>query len=271
MSDTGRYDPNAVEGDASGGGQYITAKDLRIWGIALVVIAIFAFPIYKVLEGNSERHRCIVDLQAVYEAVNLYAGEHDNRYPPLARLDPDGKPSLGDTGLPYTWASDAAAFMTKRASFTCPSSDPSENVRSESAGGGEIASSYGMYIPDGGTLTTLVESPDDAILVAETANLGVKGSFDPMPYPSSRPDGFAIGWSDGNSAPTKKTAGITRLALFEENGKRTRGRHGNYVQAMTASGRLLRLTADDTAYRLDGVSGINPHWRLPTGFRPAGG
>lgn len=274
MSD-GPYDPNAVEGDKSSGGQYIQRKDLKVWGIALVVLGVASFPIYKVLEGNSERHVCINNLGEMYKAIQLYAGEHDNRLPPVARTEADGfTPSLGEGGHPYTWVSDVDVFMTKRASFLCPTASPEENVLNESAAkaNATVPSSYGMYTPYGSVLVSLIESPDAIVLVAETSNRGAKTTLDPTPYGEGLPDGFAIGWNNSNAEPDKKTDAVTRLAFpGSAKGTTLEGRHGNFIQALTASGELIKLSPEDAAYRFEGVSGAAPHWKLPPGYRGPGG
>lgn len=273
MSDTqGPYDPNAVEGDKSAGGQYVQIKDLKVWGLALLVLAAFSYPIYKLLEKNSERHLCIVNLGAIYEAANLYAGEHDNRFPPVARTQADGyTPTLGTGGNPYTWVSDVGTFMSSRANFRCPSADPEEIVHNESAttAGATVPSSYGMYAPYGGVLVSLVENPDDVVLISETSTNGAKGTTDPKPFGSSLPDGFAIGWSDSNASPSKRTQNVTRLAFpGSEKGEAKEGRHGTFIQALTASGKLIKLEPGDAAFGGLGTS-TNLHWKLPPGFRIA--
>ncbi|RYG17531.1 hypothetical protein EON82_23750, partial [bacterium] len=203
MSETGgAFDPNAVEGERPSGSQYIQLKDLRIWAIALGLLSIPCYFVYKVLEGNSERHRCISNLGAIYSAVNLYAEQHDNRFPPMARTESDFvTPTPSPQGHPYTWVSDVSAFMNTRQNFVCPTAEDAEVVRNESPESTKktVNSAYGMYIPYGGILTSLVESPDDVVLIAETSNRGAKDTFDPMPYRSSLPDGFTIGWSDSNA------------------------------------------------------------------------
>ncbi len=274
MSDSsGPYDPNAIEGEKPAGSQYISLKDVRIGAIFVALLSVPCYFVYKVLEGNSERHRCIVNLGAVYEAINLYAGEHDNRFPPIARTDVDGyTPTLGTTGKPYTWVSDVGAFMTSRASFLCPTAEPGEVVHNESAtkANATVPSAYGMYEAYGGVLTSLVESPDDVVLVSETSTNGAKSTLDSKPFGTNLPDGFAIGWSDSNSGPTKTTQSVTRLAFpGSSNGTTKEGRHGTFVQALTASGKLIKLAPDDTTFGGLGSS-TNPHWKVPPGYRGPG-
>ena len=272
MSDgTGAYDPNAVEGDKSAGGQYVTAKDIRIWAIALVALGVATYPIYQYLQGQSERARCSANLRAVYQAISLYADQHDNRFPPLARMEPDGvTPSLSEKGLPYTWVSDVAPFMNPRNSFVCPSAKPDEIVLNESgeAGKPNVPSSYGFYAPYAGLLTSLVENPDDVAIVAETSDRGAADSLDPVPLGAKLPDGYVIGWSDSNTEPGKATRSVTRLAFrISKDGNEAVGRHGKFVWGLTASGELRQITPDDLKYQSK-LSGVNPRWKLPPGYRP---
>lgn len=274
MSDSpGAYDPNAVEGERSGGTQYISPKDLKIYAIALLVLSVPLYFVYQVLLGNSERHRCTSNLAAIYSAINLYAEQHDNRFPPIARTQGDlVTPDLGQSGNPYTWVSDVAPFMNSRQNFLCPTATPAEAVHNESAESTKktVLSAYGMYVPFGGVLTSLVENPDEAILIAETSNLGSNGTLDPKPFKDGIPDGFQIGWSDSNTEPTKKTEFVTRLAFPDSaKGDKKRARHGTFLQALSASGQLLMLKPEDISYQPNGS--LNSHWRLPPGYRPPSG
>ena len=271
MSDSGgAYDPNAVEGDKSAGGQYVTKKDIKIWIVGLLVLGLFSFPVFQYLRSQSERARCGTNLRAVYQAISLYAEQHDYRFPPLARTEGDGvTPSLSDTGHPYTWISDVAPFMNARQSFLCPSASEAERVQNESpvSATATIPSAYGMYVPYGGVLTSLVENPDEVILVADTCNGGSSQTRDPVPYGKGLPDGYAIGWSNSNTMPNKTTNSVTRLAFpGSASGTTDAGRHGKFIWAMTASGELRQLHPDDASYNL-GIGGVNPHWKLPPGYR----
>lgn len=279
MSDTNvPYDPSAPEGESFGGSQYVTLKDARKYLIGFGLLAVLSYPVYTVLMGQSERHRCISNLRAIYQAINFYSGEHDNRFPPLARTEGDGiTPSLSENGLPYTWVSDVSPYMSPRQNFRCPTALDSEIVVNESPQSSKatIPSAYGMYQPYGGVLIATVESPDQVVLVAETSNGGGHDTADPLPLTgldgSKRPDGYVIGWSNSNVDIDKKTSFVTRLA-FPGSGKgpTKEGRHGKFIQALSASGELLQLVPDDTQFHLAGA--INPHWRIPPGYRgPSGG
>jgi len=154
----------------------------------------------------------------------------------------------------------------------CPTAGDAEVVRNESPESSKktVNSTYGMYVPYGGILTSLVESPDEVVLIAETSNRGAKDTFNPKPYGENLPDGFTIGWSNSNGTPDKSTTSVTRLAFpGSANGPTKIGRHGSFLQALTASGRLISLVPDDATFNTGG--GINPHWKLPPGYRGPGG
>ncbi len=272
MSD-GPYDPNALEGEKPQGHQYVSLKDLRTLAICGVVAAPFMFFGYGILRRNSDRHVCISDLRAIYTAVNLYADQHDNRFPPIARTELDGvTPSLDETGRPYTWVSDTAPFMSTRQSFLCPTATAVEAVKNESPDSTtkSVPSAYGMYAPYGGVLTSLVETPEQVVLIAETSDRGANGTLDPKPFGKDVPDGFVIGWTSGNTTPNTAalkaaTKRVTRLAFpGMGTGTATGGRHDAFIQALSASGELLYLHPDDAQFHTGG--GTNPHWRLPPGY-----
>ena len=250
MSDSNApYDPNAPEGEVTGRSQYMTRKDLRTMLLGTAVFLLCLYPVYKMMEKNSERARCTANIKAINEAISLYAQEHDGRYPPIARGDVTNQgivPTLGASGHVYTWASDVQNYMSARASFLCPSAEPDEIVYVEDprTNAKTLALSYGMYAPYGGYLTTTVENPDQTIIVAETSNGGANSTYDPCPYLTTAlgksgqaveppcgqpggdklPDGFVIDWSDSNAGPTMRTVNadksvtpgskfVTRLAF----------------------------------------------------------
>ena len=233
------------------------------------MFGVASYPVFGYLKGQSERARCSTNLRAVYQAINLYAEQHDYRFPPMARSEGDGvTPTLSETGRPYTWISDVTSFMNPRQSFLCPSADEQERVLNESpdSATATVPSAYGMYVPYGGVLTSIVESPDEVVLIADTSNGGARSTLDPLPFPGGLPDGYAIGWSNSNTMPDKGTTSVTRLA-FPDSAKE--GRHGKFIWAVSASGELLQLMPEDAAYRSE-LGGVNGHWRLPPGYRGPG-
>lgn len=257
MSDHNQpFDPTAPEGDAARGSAYISKKDFRIISVAVLCLIGLLFPIYKVMERNSQKARCALNVKAISTALNEYAALHDDRFPPIMRTAENGSPDLGETGLPYTWVSDIEEHMSPRASFLCPSASPDEIVYVEGTQGKKIPVTYGMYAPYGGYLRSVIENPDQTIIIAETSNFGGGGSFDPTPYLNSKgekitSDGFVIGWNDSNIEGSDKSQFVTRLAFpetsagkFDEKGPR---RHDAGIYAITAVGAAAPLLKPNAA------------------------
>jgi hypothetical protein len=270
---TDLYDPTAPEGEVGSRGQYMSRRDLKIILTSFVVIGILSVPIYHYLLQRTESSRCTRNMQGISEALTLYATEHDGRYPPIDRTESLQSivPSLGESGHVYTWASDISGYMNARASFLCPSADPTELVVTEDPRGSNrsFPSSYGMYTAYGSCLTSLIENPDQAIVVAETSNRGALGSFDPTPYRSQSgqplPDGFAIGWNDANDNPTSASKYVTRLAFSDaKDGHFTKegpARHGDTIHVLSSSGQLMDV--HPTISDFGTSKHVSPSWSLP--------
>ncbi|CAN5655664.1 hypothetical protein BH11ARM2_BH11ARM2_30110 [soil metagenome] len=244
------FDPQATEDEASSKSQYLNLKDVRTLGIVMVVLVILLIPIYNMGRRNSEKARCTQNFKSMFDAINLYAKDHDDGLPPLYVIGEGGVPMVDGKGHPYTWVSDAAAYMNQRANFECPSAQPGEAVVVQSpTGGPPIVSTYGMYTPYGGVKTFNIDSVDTTVLLSETSNEKANDTFDPKSF---RNDGIAIGWDDDNFQSTLSSATVTRLAFHGSgsgNFKDAIGRHdgrdeaGPYtgVHALTASGELIVL------------------------------
>jgi hypothetical protein len=239
------YDPTAPEGEGQRGAGYVTKKDIRVIGIAMAVLAAILFPIYKLLERSSQSSRCLLNMKAMAAALNEYAEQHDDRFPPLMRTLLNGSPDLGETGLPYTWASDVSGFMNPRASFRCPTAAEPEVAYVEGRDGNRLPVTYGMYSPYGAFLRAIVNDPDQTILIAETSNFGALDTFNPQPFLDLEGnkipfDGFVIGWNDSNFQPSESSSAATRLAFpnsadgqFKKDGPM---RHDAGIHAIVISG-----------------------------------
>jgi hypothetical protein len=249
MSDEGfgAYDPSAPEGSEPSRSQYVSKKDVRIVLVGVILLAIAAYPIYKMLERNAQRSVCATNLGAIAKAISQYAEVHDERFPPIMRTGPNLEPDLGTSGYPYTWASDISEIMSPRSSFKCPAAQNEEITTIE---GREkiIQSSYGMYAPYGGYLRTLVPNPDQTVLIAETTNFGALATYDPTPFKTIdgqtvKFDGFVIGWNNTNNDPDDKSDKVTRLAFPETSGGVFRKdgpmRHDGGIHALNCSGAML--------------------------------
>lgn len=259
------YDPTAPEGDA-GGNQYLSKKDLRILVVVLVLLGFALYPMYLYGLRSRDKSLCTQNMKAIFDALHLYAVDHDDGLPPVYRTGNGDMPGLGASGKPYTWASDIAPYMNVRSSFVCPAADPSENVHAEDQKTlkGDVPMSYGMYAPYGGFKTFNIENPEQTVIVAETSNDGAQTSYDPLPFDKGRqvPDGFLIGWDNSNDQASSASRFVTRLAFRETSnglfGSKAYGRHDNGIHALTASGERLNLKPDNAV--------IVQQDRLPGGF-----
>ncbi len=267
------FDPNAPEGDIRVRSQYVSKKDVKVVVTALVILSILLYPVYQYMKGESEKSRCKANLKAIGEALALYAQNHDDRLPPLGATDSNGNLQLDASGLPYTWIDDASAFLNARAGLTCPSAQPNEltSMQHPTEMGKKLESTYGMYAPYASALLSIVENPDEQIVVGETSNFGASGSYDPLPLKDSSGkvagnDGFVIGWNNDNLNPTSSTDAVTRLAYpgtsngtFREGGE-TRHPKGNFY--LNATGGLMALPPSGAVVHIRGGMPALP-WAVP--------
>lgn len=244
------YDPQATEEEASSKSQYLNFKDIKVLGIVMIALILLLIPIYNMGKANSEKARCVQNFKSMFDAINLYAKDHDDGLPPLYVVGAEGFPQVDAQDHPYAWISDTAGYMSKRASFQCPAAKPGEEVVVQSPTGGTgLPSTYGMYAPYGGVKTFNIEGADKTVLLSETSNDGSNDTFDPRSFKN---DGVAIAWDDDNFQSTFSSTHVTRLA-FKGSGKgdftNATGRHdgrdqdGPYtgVHALTAAGELVIL------------------------------
>lgn len=267
MSENSAYDVDAPEGAKSPGAQYMSRKDVKWILLATGVIFVGLIPVYISMRDKAYATTCKKNLSRIGEALQLYADTHDDRLPPLYEEGANGEPAIGPDGYPYTWISDIQPLMNARASFVCPSADSSEYAFSASPTGGEpIPSTYGMYSAYSSSPTKDVEGGDIIVLVAETANAGALGSFNPKPL-SGKQDGFLIGWDNSNQAPDEATTLMTRLAFkntAKGNFTQADGRHGFISHAISVNRGLIYLKSEDIQTEYDRTKySLAGRWREP--------
>jgi hypothetical protein len=267
------FDPQAPEGAPRGSSAYVTRKDVKVVGVVLVVLAIFSYPVFKVLVRYSERTRCTLNMKAIMDAMSQYAIQNDEKFPPLYDSGGNDEPMPQASGAPFTWASTLKDYMSPRAGFVCPGAQPRELRRSQDpkSANGSFALSYGMFAPMGSYNRSQVEDPDEAVLIAETSNRGSNGSYDPLPFkdPSGQLvpyDGAVIGWNNDNFDGNEKTKSVTRLAfsgtaggVFKKDGE---GRHDDGTLVLTVSGHLRPIHPDSAIVvrRNNNLYGV---WPMP--------
>ncbi|MEI7577322.1 MAG: hypothetical protein WCK51_10545 [Armatimonadota bacterium] len=267
MSENSAYDIDAPEGAKSPGAQYMTRKDVKWILLATAGVLLGMVPVYISMRDKAYATTCKKNLSKIGEALQLYADQHDDRFPPVYEVGQNGEPAIGPAGYPYTWVSDIQPLMSIRATFVCPSADPSEYAYSASPTGGDpIPSTYGMYAAYSSSPTKEVENADNIVLVAETANAGASETFNPKPF-SGKQDGFLIGWNNSNEAPDESTIAMTRLAFkktAKENFTQADGRHGFLVHAISVNRGLLLLKSEDAQTEYDRTKySLAGKWREP--------
>ncbi len=283
MAENEAYDPTAPEDDPSRGSNYLSKKDFRNIVIGIAAFMILLYPLYQIMAKTSEKARCVQNMKEIAGALNQYAAEHDDRFPPLFATGPSGAPAMGANNLPFTWVSDISGFTTERSSFFCPSAQPDEAAKVERITQGPVvkgetgedrrmlSTTYGFYSPYSGYLRSIIEDPNGTIVVAETSNRGAHDTYDPLPYKNEQGevlpfDGFAIGWDNDNFEPDALTKFVTRLAFPETSGgnfdKEGPTRHSNGINSLNASGGLIYLTPNSARVRQSGgqITGL---WATP--------
>ncbi len=268
MSENTAYDVDAPEGAKSPGVQYMSRKDVKWILGATALILIGLIPVYISMRDKAFATTCKKNLSKIGEALQLYADQHDDRFPPVYEVGANGEPAVGPAGYPYTWISDIQPLMNVRATFVCPSADPSEYAYSASPTGGDpIPSTYGLYTAYSSSASKEADNADSIVLVAETANAGAVGSFDPLPYKSTKQDGFLIGWDNSNAAPDEATTAMTRLAFkntSKGNYTQADGRHGFLIHAISVNRGLLYLKSEDIQTEYDRTKySLAGKWREP--------
>lgn len=267
------YDPNAPEGESRAGTAYVTRKDVKIVGVALVLLAICSYPVFRVLQRRSQKSICIQNMKSIMDSINQYAIQNEEKFPPIFDSGPADEPALQASGAPYTWASDLREYMNPRASFVCPSADPTELSRSQDPRTvkGSFPLSYGMFAPLSGFSRSLVDDPDEAVLIAETSNRGALNTYDPIPFKDSggNPmpyDGMVVGWDTDNFDGSDMSKFVTRLAFPNSNGpkfmKDGEGRHDEGTFILTVTGHLRTVNPTITRVQRRNLMIYGP-WPMP--------
>ena len=273
MSDNELYDPSAPEGDSRAGSAYVSRKDVRVVAVALVILGFMMYPVFRVLQRRSEKARCIMNMKGITDAMNQYATLNEDKFPPLYATGGADEPMLQASGAPYTWASDLFEYMGTRATFVCPTAEKEEYSYSQDphSDAKKFANSYGMFAPLGAMSRSQVDDPNEAVLVAESSNMGALNTLDPIPFKDSSGkvlpyDGMIIGWDNDNFNGDKTSKFVTRLAFpntKEKNFVKTGdGRHdeGSFVLSVTGQ---LRSVHPDIARVMRRDGNIYGVWPMP--------
>ena len=272
------YDPDAVDERPKSG--YFTRKDLRVLVAVAVLLGPLFYPLYILMRRNSQETICTNNMKNIQEAISMYREYNDDRFPPICAQGDSYEPALVD-GRAVTWATTINDYMSKRASFLCPSADDDEVVHAVGSKSTQpdLPMSYGMYSPWSGAAAAYVGNEGQAVVIAETSNFGAQDTYDPYPFKRAdgtvvKSDGFFIGWDKGNyveqwqnsaSSAVDMPRYVTRLAFFGTGGgnfgEKARGRHSGKIHVLYVDGHLGMLSPNGAAVSFSDPGGdLNGRW-----------
>lgn len=269
----GEYDADNPEGSSPIASQYVSKKDAK-WVLLIIVgLGLIFYPAYTSLKAQGEKATCSANFQAMYKAMALYAQNYDNRTAPIYEVGDNGSPQIIE-GRPVVWATTIQPFMSPRQTFTCPSATTHEHTVVN--GHGEVSTkpiplTYGIYRGMQTVSLSELPAPDLSILLSETSNQGAEGSYNPIPFTTSKDevvpyDGFVIGWDDSNFRFTAESQTVTRLAFrntadgdFRKKG--VVGRHSTGILAIFADGHLETVPPNAAILQRKGDSELDGYWR----------
>ena len=212
------YDPEEEEGRRRP--SHVTKKEVLIIAGSLIILVILFYPVFRRFHRKVDSDRCILNLNAIKDAIPLYAADNNDRLPPVYMVSEVAQvPKVTSNGKEFTWVSLISRYMPTRASFKCPGASDEENVLNEGMQEGQppgtpLVSSYGMF----GALSAFpigsIPSPDSTALIADSSSQGANNTYDPLPFrdPAGKavPDGIVIGFDDTNF-----TAGDSTRVLYQ--------------------------------------------------------
>jgi hypothetical protein len=264
-----QFDPDAPEGSADLGSQYISKKDIAWIILALVVVGGSFAAIYPQLRKQAHESACKKNMKDIAFSVKQYAEIYDGRFPPLYEVGPGGSPQLTN-GLPIVWASVIPSLPTG-SSFKCPAAPETAVTRvngqsvSRSMFSREdkqlkyIDLTYGMLASLSARAVSDVANENQTVLISETSNNGSQNVYNPLPFTDdegtpSKFDGFSIGFDNQQTNLDPESKFVTRLAFQNTSkgdfsSKEIEGRHGKINFSIKVDGSLGRLTAADVAIK----------------------
>lgn len=230
--------------------QYISKRQLYLIVPVTLLVVFFAYFFYEYLRRQAEESVCRKNLNAVSTAMQLYLADNGDRFPPAFEMDGTGSPVIAKNAA-ISWVSKLDGYMTKRATFRCPSAQPEE--LSMNNGVPNVPSTYGFYRLWELQPIGFMADPSSEVIVAETSNRGGATSFNPQPFMSDGKvapyDGFLIGWDTGNESLDEDSRYVTRLAFPGTQGGRFRkdglGRHVSGIFALLGDGHLRILKPNE--------------------------
>lgn len=263
-------DENASANQEGPSNDYLSKRDVKAIAVAFAVLIAVGIPGYFLMRSQLNVYLCRENMQSISVSMSNYMIDNDDKAPPAFAADPNtGLPALDAQGLPSVWAStlvNISGFDPKR-SFMCPSSSESEAVWVEGANGKKMAMTYGLYAPIAMHSKSDFADAGSVVMVTETVNGGVDGTFDPHPIRPGGPggsimDGYLIGFASGDQMPKEKDISgtqITRLAFPDSSG----GISGD-SSSNRHSGDIMALFLDGHYGLINGkAAASNDLWHLP--------
>lgn len=266
------YDADEPEGSKRPKSDMASPKFvLLLVGVAAAVI-IAVQPLLRQLKDEKFKTDCKSRLGSLAQSLQQYAIDHDGYLPPVYQTVPGTGTAVQDPdGRAIGWPVTVIKYSKSADVMKCPAADSHDHAQSQSG----ILSTYGMYVPLGMAALANLSDPSGSILLAETANAGAGGSYNPKPLIGDNgkpvPDnGFVIGFDSGDSAEPevlRDATRVTRLAFkdvsngqFSDSGKT---RHGTIIFAILADGSLTTLKAPQSfvQHRVKNSTELMAPWR----------
>lgn len=272
MADTG-FDPDAAD-DRPARSTHITPREVKILGAVLILFAILAWPIYIALKEDSEKYQCGRNFGDMFKATGLYMADWSDRYPPAYATAPGEReaPLLDASNRPFTWGSLIQRYARRPDTLLCPSAAREEAVRAQdpSTSARDLVMTYGLYVGVAGQPQAILKNPSTTVVISETADRGAGETFDPSPLRgvdgNPAPDGFLIGYSNGNLEPDDSTFAVTRLAYRRSKSGRFTAdlpaRHRQVNHYLFADGSIALLNAEAARVKMLGAD-LTGYWERP--------
>lgn len=250
------YDP--TEDEPRVRSQHLSKKDVirLLIGVAILVLAFM--PVWLKLKLQRDKHVCKENLAQISRALFLYAENNSGRLPPTYVWGSNAEPMMFD-GRANTWMSLIAEGVKDPVEgFKCPSAKPSELAPNAIPGSRTAMSSYGMFGALAAAGTDSVPNPGSQAMLAETANKGAEGTYNPWPIKDEKGnavhDGYVIGFDNSNFLPLdsdlqvfSKSKFATRLAFYETAtgvfDDQKQGRHEGGIHIVFLDGHVETVSA----------------------------
>jgi prepilin-type processing-associated H-X9-DG protein len=277
---TANYDPEEEEGRKRP--SHITRREIIIVGIFVLIAAIAGIPVYRYLLDLKNTHICTQNLFDIGQAMEAYAADNEDRFPPVYMTDDAGNfPRTFDNKTVFSWASVISQYAKKPEVFSCPAASPEEGVLNAPGGNGNpFVSDYGMYAALSTVPRGSISQISTIALVADTDNQGTDGTADPLPFKDAQgnliPDGIVIGLDTTNLTSADRSRAhinaakyATRLAMPDTDSrgfhKNSFTRHPDGLNMLMADLHREHIHGDEALVTHPGKNapGITGRWAVP--------